>query len=176
MICIRDDDIFFNAIWRHKVFMDYHIVVDIGIITSRPFPAKWIKKNLKMYEVCNHSHSHDAHSIINWPSKKQKEDFEKANSIIFKKIGVKPKYFIPPHGFLNDRLIESCESIGLALHPSYVTMRKNKENYYTAQKVDIIGRKEGWYVCHTFKHQPKQSRLKRNMKYLYENRLTRFWD
>lgn len=176
MICIRDDDIFYNAIWRHQIFKDYQIIVDIGVITSKPFPARWIRKNLKMYEVCNHSHCHDAPRIISWPPKKQIEDFEKANKIIHKKIGVKPKYFIPPRGFLSDQLIESCESIGLTLHPSYITMKKKPENYYTAQKVEIIGKKEGWYICHTFKHQPTHRILKRNIKYLYDNKLTRFWD
>ena len=104
------------------------------------------------------------------------EDLEKANSIIHKKIGIKPKYFIPPRGFLSDQLIESCESVGLSLHPSYITMREKNENYYTAQKQDLFGKKEGWYICHISKHQPVFSRLKKNIDYLYENKLTRFWD
>ena len=176
MICIRDDDMFFNNIWRHQIFLDYKIVVDIGVITSKPFPARWIRKNIKMYEICNHSHCHDAPKMIKWSSKKQMEDLEKANKIIHKKIGVKPKYFIPPRGFLSDQLIESCESVGLALHPSYITMREKNENYFTAQKQDLFGKKEGWYVCHISKHQPVFSRLKKNIDYLFENKLTRFWD
>jgi len=176
MIYIRDDDIIFNAIWRHQLFLKYKIFVDIGIITSRPFPVRWIKKHIKMYEVCNHSHSHKIDKLINWDSKKQREDLEKANNIIYKKIGIKPRYFIPPAGRYNEQLLEVCESIGLSLHPSYTMAKKNPEKYYSAHKVDIIGKNEGWYICHTASRQPSYSRLKKNLQYLYENRLTRFWD
>ena len=176
MISIRDDDIFINALWWHKIFLKYKMVVDIGVITSRPFPARWIKKHLKMYEVCNHSHSHRIKEIINWDEKKQKEDIEKANKIIKRKIGVTPKYFIPPAGKYNEQLIGVAESLGLSLHPSYVMAQKYKDRYFTAHKVDLFGKKEGWYICHTASRQPKYNRLKRNVEYLFENKLTRFWD
>jgi hypothetical protein len=176
MICIRDDDIFYNAIWRHQIFLDYQIYVDIGIITSKPFPARWIRKHINMYEVCNHSHCHNYNVLINYKLKNQIKDLEKANQIIHRKIGVNPRYFIPPGGIFNKKLVEASEAVGLSLHPSYITMKKNPENYYTAQKLDLFGKKEGWYICHTFKHQPTHSRLKQNIKYLYDNKLTRFWD
>ncbi len=176
MICIRDDDINLNAIWRHQIFLKYKMFVDIGIITSRPFPKRWIKKHIEMYEVCNHSHSHKLFKLINWEPKKQREDLEKANNIIYKKIGVKPRYFIPPGGKYNDQLIEVCESIGLSLHPSYVMAKKHKDVYFTAHKVDLFGKTDGWYVCHTASRQPSHRRLKKNLQYLYENKLTRFWD
>ena len=176
MINIRDDDIFLNAIWRHQIFKKFRIFIDIGITTSRPFPSKWLKKNLFMYEVCNHSHCHKIDQLVNWNVKRQKEDIEKANNIIKKKLGVVPRYFIPPGGKYNDQLIEVCESIGLELHPSYVMREKHPEKYYSAHKEDIIGKKNGWYVCHTCNRQPSHNRLKKNIKYLQENKLTRFCD
>jgi len=176
MIFIRDDDIFLNALWRHQVFLEYKVFVDIGIITSRPFPAKWIKKHLYMYEVCNHTHRHPKKELVNWSEKKQIEDIEKANTIIKKKIGVKPRYFIPPYGDYNKQLKETCESIGLELHPSYVMREKHEEKYYPAHEQDIIGKKDGWYVCHTGNRNPSHKRLKKNVEYLYNNKLTRFWE
>ena len=83
MICIRDDDIIINAIWRHQLFLNYKIIVDIGIITSRPFPARWIKKHIKMYEVCNHSHCHKLDKLIKWDTNKQREDLEKTHNTSF---------------------------------------------------------------------------------------------
>jgi len=176
MILIRDDDILFNAIWRHQPFLEYKIIVDVGIVTSRPFPARWIKKHLYMYNICNHSHSHKCEELINWNFKKQLEDLERANKIIEKKIGVKPKYFIPPCGRYNDQLLEACERLGLTLHPSYVMAEKDRSKYFSAHLTDIIGKKEGWYICHTASRKPSHNRLKRNLKYLYENKLTRFWE
>ena len=175
MILVRDDDIFINAIWRHMVFLEYKIFVDIGIVTSRPFPVLWMKKHLKMYEVCNHSHSHNCKQLVNWDEKKQKEDLEKANIIIKKKIGVTPKYFIPPCGKYNKQLLEVCKEIGMELHPSYVMREKKPDKYFSAHLKDIIGEKNGWYICHTANRKPSYNRLRKNIQYLYENRLTRFW-
>lgn len=175
MIYVRDDDIFINTLWRHQVFLKYKIFVHIGIIGSRPFPVRWIKKHLYMYEVCNHSYCHKCDKLITWSIKDQKKDLEKANVVIKKKLGVTPTYFIPPCGRYNDQLIEACESIGLSLHPSYILQEKNKKLYYSAKSADIIGKKEGWYVCHTSKGMPSNKRLEKNLKYLYENKLTEFW-
>ena len=175
MIFVRDDDIFLNAIWRHQPFLKYKIKVDIGITTSRPFPTRWIKKHLNMYEICNHSHSHSGKNLVNWNTSKQKEDLEKANNIIKKKLGVEPRYFIPPYGKFDDKLIEVCESLGMILHPSYKMRETTEKKYFSAHKVDIIGKKDGWYVCHTSKGQPSKKRLEKNLFYLYENKLTRFW-
>lgn len=175
MISVRDDDIFINALWRHKVFLKYKIYVHIGIIGSRPFPARWIKKNLTKYEICNHSYCHKCDKLVNWSLKDQKKDLEKANVVIKRKLGVLPIYFIPPCGRYNDQLIEACESIGLSLHPSYVLHEKNKDLYFSAKSRDIIGKKEGWYICHTSKGIPSNKRLEKNMKYLYDNKLTKFW-
>ncbi len=175
MIYVRDDDIFLNAIWRHQVFIKYKIFVHIGVIGSRPFPARWIKKHLRMYEVCNHSYSHKCNKLVNWDLKRQKEDIERANNVIKKKLGVTPRYFIPPCGRYNDQLVEACESVGLSLHPSYIMREKNEELYHSANLTDIIGKKKGWYVCHTSKHHPSQRVLEKNLKYLYDNKLTEFW-
>jgi len=175
MILVRDDDIFLNAIWRHQAFLKYKIFVDIGITTSRPFPVRWIKKHLNMYEICNHSHSHNGKELIDWDFKKQQEDLEKASNKIEKKLGVKPKYFIPPYGKYNNQLIEVCESLGMTLHPSYKMREKTEKRYFSAHLIDIIGKNEGWYVCHTSKGQPSQKRLDKNLFYLYQNKLTRFW-
>ncbi|RLF50088.1 MAG: hypothetical protein DRN24_07180, partial [Thermoplasmata archaeon] len=105
-----------------------------------------------------------------------KEDLEKANTIIEKKIGVKPRYFIPPYGKYNNQLVETCEALGMSLHPSYKIREKNNDKYYSAHLSDIIGKKEGWYVCHTSKGQPSHRRLDKNLQYLSENKLTRFWE
>jgi len=175
MIFVRDDDIFLNALWRHQTFLKYKIFVDIGIVTSRPFPARWIKKHLYMYEVCNHSHSHKCDQLINWDAKKQREDIETANKIIKRKIGAKPRYFIPPCGKYNDQLLEVCESLGLSLHPSYVIRKKHEDRYFSAHLKDIVGKKDGWYICHTANRQPSNKRLEKNLQYLSDNKLTRFW-
>ena len=128
-----------------------------------------------MYEICNHSYCHKCDKLVNWSIEDQKNDLEKANFVIKKKLGVTPTYFIPPCGRYNDKLIEACESIGLSLHPSYVLHEKNKDLYYSAKSTDIIGKKEGWYVCHTAKGIPSNKRLENNLKYLYDNKLTKFW-
>jgi len=175
MILVRDDDIFLNAIWRHQVFLKYKIFVHIGIIGSRPFPARWIKKHLYMYEICNHSYCHKCDKLINLDLNKQKKDLEKANEIIKKKIGINPRYFIPPCGRYNNRLIEACESVGLSLHPSYVIREKNENLYHSADSTDVVDKKEGWYICHTSKGIPSNRKLEKNLKYLYENNLTKFW-
>jgi peptidoglycan/xylan/chitin deacetylase (PgdA/CDA1 family) len=175
MINVRDDDIFFNAIWRHKIFLKYKIYVHIGIIGSIPFPARWIKKHLNMYEICNHSYCHKPDMIAKFNIEKKIEDLDKANKVIKKKLGVKPNYFIPPYGRYNDQLIKACESVGLSLHPSYIMREKNKDLYYSAKTNDILGKNDGWYVCHTSKGIPSKNRLEKNMKYLYDNKLTKFW-
>jgi peptidoglycan/xylan/chitin deacetylase (PgdA/CDA1 family) len=175
MIYVRDDDIFLNVFWRHQVFLKYKIFVHIGIIGSRPFPSRWIKKNLKMYEICNHSYSHKCDKLVNMDLESQINDIEKANEIIKKKLGVTPRYFIPPCGRYNDQLIKACEKVGLTLHPSYVLREKNEELYHSANLTDLFGKKEGWYICHTSKGMPSQKRLEWNLKYLSENKLTQFF-
>ena len=81
MIYVRDDDIFLNVFWRHQVFLKYKIFVHIGIIGSRPFPSRWIKKNLEMYEVCNHSYSHKCDKLVKMDLKSQIKDIEKEEEI-----------------------------------------------------------------------------------------------
>ena len=207
MIKIRDDDIDLRVIFKHLPFIKYQIFVDIGIITSRPFPAKWIKKHLYMYEICNHSHSHDCDKFIKWSESEQRKDIEKANNIIKKKIGVTPKYFIPPASRYDDKMLEVIDSIGLKLHPMYdsslwllefihfippvanynkkiekicvdlgKTLHPNYKNHFHFNKNNKTDKKEGWYVTHISYNHPNVIELEKQMKYLYENKLTRFWE
>jgi len=174
MIYVRDDDVTVRAIWKHLLFLRYRIIVDIGISTSMKVPYRWIKNHLYMYEVCNHTHSHSP-NFVNWDRERQSEDIKKAQEIIIKKLGVKPKYFIPPYGKYNENLLEVLSELGLQIHPSYLLRKINPDRYYIMNKEDIIGKKEGWYICHTSWRSNPFWRLKKNLRYLYENRLTRFW-
>lgn len=206
MIFIRDDDIDLRCVIKHLPFVKYHIFVDIGIITSRPFPVRWIKKHLHMYEVCNHTHSHNCDNFFNWDEKRQKKDIEKANNIIKKKIGVTPRYFIPPASRYDDKMLEVCESLGLVLHPMYEsslwllefqyfippianydkrmekickslgkTLHPNFMEHFHFDKNNKIDKKDGWYVSHTSYNHPNMIELEKQMEYLYDNKLTRFW-
>jgi hypothetical protein len=206
MIFIRDDDIDLRIVIKHLPFLKYHIKVDLGIITSRPFPAKWIKKHLHMYEICNHSHSHKTLEFIKWSEKDQKKDIEKANEIIKKKLGVTPRYFVPPASRYDKKMIEVSESLGLELHPMYdegnwmieivyyippvenydkgmekickdlgKPLHPDFKNHFHFKANHKIENKKGWYIIHTSLNEPNIITLEKQMKYLYENKLTHFW-
>jgi probable sporulation protein (polysaccharide deacetylase family) len=109
-----------NVAWGNEYIPQMlKVMDDMNVRATFFLDGSWTKKHPKMakmiaeegHQIGNHAYSHPDLNKMGAPAAKQ--ELTKTNTVIHAILGIKPKFFAPPSGSLNDETVTIADSLGM---------------------------------------------------------------